>query len=206
MKSLEALLSQKLAETDPTLDILGLDHKLFEMACQDWRNYLRFGVSWRGRGGKCDFNEENVLRLIAENPVEAEAFMTVWAGMWLRGWRKRVKVLVGEQKVQGIAEVKPGEVTEGPSLSSKCLREMKNAILVSLIRNAEICGTEVLAENILKMELKKASEKEGREAELALSVLSGVLRRVREMAECSRPLIYVKVDKRYYAQIRDCLS
>jgi hypothetical protein len=67
------------------------------------------------------------------------------------------------------------------------------------VKNGEICGTEILAENLLKMELsEKSVQKIADEKERVFAVLNNTLRKAREMAQSRGPLIFVKVDKGYY--------
>jgi len=75
-------------------------------------------------------------------------------------------------------------------------------ILVSaLIRNSEICGTEILAEHLLKTELAKKNTQDNiNNKEQMLTILNDAMRKAREMAHTTGPLIFVRIDKGYYAQ------
>jgi hypothetical protein len=69
----------------------------------------------------------------------------------------------------------------------------------TLIKNGEICGTEILAENLLKLELgEKSIQSITDDKERLFTVLNNTLRKSREMAQSRGPLIFVKVDKGYY--------
>jgi len=71
----------------------------------------------------------------------------------------------------------------------------------TLIRNAEICGTEILAEHLLKTELGKRNSQDGiNNNGQVLAVLNDAMRKAREMAHTTGPLIFVRIDKGYYAQ------
>jgi hypothetical protein len=74
---------------------------------------------------------------------------------------------------------------------------MVGFVVQSLINNAEICGTRIIAENIIDSETCKCSENLKAE-EKALVILNNSLRRVREIAQRTGPLISIKVDKCYY--------
>ncbi|MGC9346468.1 MAG: hypothetical protein ACP5ER_06750, partial [Candidatus Bathyarchaeales archaeon] len=62
----------------------------------------------------------------------------------------------------------------------------------------EICGTSILAENLLKMELGGKRRKYSNEKECALNVVNNALRKARGLARSKGPLIFVKIDKGYY--------
>ena len=82
----------------------------------------------------------------------------------------------------------------------KTFKPSRNARTVTstLIKNAEICGTSILAENLLKMELGEKSREYLNEEEQAMDVINNALRKARELSRNKGPLIYVKIDKGYY--------
>jgi hypothetical protein len=69
----------------------------------------------------------------------------------------------------------------------------------TLIKNGEICGTEILSENLLKMELGDKNNQNLKDKELVLTILNNALRKARDMAQSRGPLIFVKIDKAYYS-------
>jgi hypothetical protein len=74
----------------------------------------------------------------------------------------------------------------------------------TLIKNGEICGTEILSENLLKMELGDKNIQNLNDREQVITVVNNALRKARDMAQSRGPLIFVKVDKAYYgATIND---
>jgi hypothetical protein len=66
------------------------------------------------------------------------------------------------------------------------------------LRNGEICGTEILSENLLKMELGEKTIQNLENKEQILTVVNNSLRKARDMAQSKGPLIFVKIDKGYY--------
>jgi len=78
---------------------------------------------------------------------------------------------------------------------------MKDLLVESLIRNGEICGTSIMAENLLKLELGDNEEKHSwnSEEEKVLNLVNITLRKARQMSYSKGPLIFVKIDKRYFA-------
>jgi hypothetical protein len=75
---------------------------------------------------------------------------------------------------------------------------MKELIVGTLIKNGEICGTEILSENLLKMELGEKRVQLLSEKERVMKAVNNALRKGRDMAQSKGPLIFVKIDKGYY--------
>jgi hypothetical protein len=71
-------------------------------------------------------------------------------------------------------------------------------VVSTLVKNGEICGTEILSENLLKMELGEKSVEKLSDKERIFTVVNEALRKAREMAQSKGPLIFVKIDKGYY--------
>ena len=77
-------------------------------------------------------------------------------------------------------------------------KELQEIVVATLVKNGEICGTEILSENLLKMELGERSVQNQNEVERDFIVVNEALRKAREMSQSRGPLIFVKVDKGYY--------
>jgi hypothetical protein len=75
---------------------------------------------------------------------------------------------------------------------------MQEIVSATLIKNGEICGTEILSENLLKMELGEKHVQCLGDEERVFSVVNNALRKARDMAQSKGPLIFVKIDKGYY--------
>lgn len=199
MNFVEMLLSEKLKDRNPMLDTLGSDRKVLQIACQDLTNFLK--VHWELIGKEANECEivEKLEKLFNENRGELEEFLSLWTGMWLRKWKERVKLLIGNDhsnrwnkatKVLNDAEPIWRRLTNR--------QEMEEIITLTLIRNGEICGTSILAENLLKMEFGEKQKRDVKEEEQTLAVVNDTLRKARELAQSKGPLIFVKVDKGYY--------
>ena len=199
MNFVEILLTEKLKDADPGLDVLGSDRKVLQVACQDFTNYLKF--QW-GLIGKEANNFELVERMdkcFKEDQRELEAFLTVWVGIWFKKWKERVKLLIGNQnqnKWNKVAKTLANAEPIWRKLQYK--QEIMELVVSTLIKNGEICGTEILSENLLKMELGEKNTDGPDEKERILTVLNNALRKAREMAQSKGPLIFVKIDKGYY--------
>jgi hypothetical protein len=200
MNFVEIVLTEKLKDADPALDILGSDRKVLQVACQDFTNYLKF--QWELIGKEANNFElvEKMETFFKEDPQELEAFLTVWVGIWLKKWKERVKLLIGNQNQNKWNKVAKTLATAEPlwrNMQHK--QEIMEIVVATLIKNGEICGTEILAENLLKLELGEKGNQTPNETEVVLSVLNNALRKAREMALSRGPLIFVKIDKGYYS-------
>lgn len=199
MNFVEIILTEKLKDADPALDILGSDRKVLQVACQDFTNYLKYQWDLIGKEASNFELVEKMETFFKENPAELEEFLAVWVGIWLRKWKERVKLLIGNQnqgKWNKVANTLANAEPIWRNLQHK--QEIMEVVIATLIKNGEICGTEILSENLLKMEIGEKSNKCLDEREHILVVLNNSLRKAREMALSRGPLIFVKIDKGYY--------
>jgi hypothetical protein len=199
MNFIEILLSEKLKDKNPMLDVLGSDRKVLQIACQDLTNYLK--VHWELIGkeaGECEL-VERLEKFYNENASELEEFLRIWTGIWLEKWKERVKLLIGNENgkkwnktTKNLSNVEP----LWKNLANR--KEMEEVVTFTLVKNGEICGTSILAENLLKMELGEKTNGYSSEAKQALTIVNNTLRKARELARSKGPLIFVKIDKAYY--------
>jgi hypothetical protein len=199
MNFIEILLSEKLREKNPMLDILGSDRKVLQIACQDLTNYLK--VHWELIGREASDCEvaERLEKFFNENRSELEEFLAIWTGTWLRKWKERVKLLIGNEnsnRWNKTTRILSNAEPLWRNLSNR--QEIEEIVTLTLIKNGEICGTSILTENLLKMELGEKKREYFNETEQILNVVNNTLRKVRELAHSKGPLIFVKVDKGYY--------
>lgn len=199
MNFVEILLSQKLREKNPMLDILGQDRKLLQIACQDLTNYLK--VHWELVGKEandCDVVEK-LEKFFNENRSELEEFLDIWTGIWLKKWKERVKLLIGNENANRwnkVTRILNNAEPIWKNLSNQ--QEIAEMVVLTLVKNGEICGTSILAENLLKMELGEKKREYFNEKEQLLNVVNNTLRKARELTQSKGPLIFVKIDKGYY--------
>jgi len=199
MNFIEMLLSDKLKNINSALDLFGSDRKVLQIACQDLINYLK--VHWNLVGkeaNECDIVDK-LEEYFNENSHELEEFLDIWTNMWYRKWKERVKLLIGKENSR-----RWNKVTKILSNAEPLWRklpnrqEMQEVVTLTLIRNGEICGTSILAENLLKMELGKNRKGYISKEEQVINVVNNTLRKARALARSKGPLIYVKIDKNYY--------
>lgn len=199
MNFIEILLSEKLKEIDPTMDVFGSDRKVLQIACQDLTNYLK--VHWNLVGNEANECElvDMLEKFFNENPNELEEFLGIWTGIWFKKWKERVKLLIGNEnsnRWNKVTKILSNAEPLWRKLSNR--QEMQELVTSTLIKNAEICGTSILAENLLKMELGEKSREYLNEEEQTMNVINNTLRKARELTRNKGPLIYVKIDKGYY--------
>jgi len=199
MNFIEILLSEKLKNRNPMLNVFGSDRKVLQIVCQDFTNYLK--VHWNLVGKEANECEivDKLEKFFDENPKELEDFVELWTGLWLNKWKERVKLLIGNQESQRWDKVTRTLKNAEPLWRRlKNRREMQEVVVSTLIKNGEICGTSILADNLLKMELGKNKKKYVKKEEQVLNVTNNTLRKARDLARSRGPLIYVKIDKGYY--------
>lgn len=201
MNFIELLLSEKLKNRNPTLDLFGSDRRVLQIACQDLTNYLK--VHWNLVGKEANECElvDRIEEFFDTNPKELEEFLDMWTGIWLKKWKERVKLLIGNQDSKRWKKVTKTLSNAEPVWRKLTNRqEMQDIVISTLIKNAEICGTSILAKNLLKMELgsKKKRRSYVSEEEQVLNVVNNTLRKARELTRSKGPLIFVKIDRGYY--------
>ena len=201
MNFIETTLSNKIKEAEPTLDILGADRKVLQVAVQDFMNYLNFYRNLENKETNFEYQVKQMEQLQKEEPAEFESSLSVWSGIWLRKWKERVNLSIGKQIAKQTCKA-PENNSKDESLWTKleCKKELIGIVASALIKNAEICGTQIIAENIVKMETCKSSSQDVNGKEQVLKILSNSLRCARETTQKLGPLIAIQVDKRYYCE------
>ncbi len=199
MNFVERLLSEKLKEKNPMLDVFGSDRKVLQIASQDFTNFLK--VHWELVGKETSDCEivERLEKIFNENSSELSEFLAIWTGIWLGKWNERVKLLIGEENTKRwnkVTKILDNAEPTWRKLSNR--QEMQELIINTLIRNGEVCGTSILAENLLKMEMGEERREYRSEEEQILNIINNTLTKARELTQSKGPLIFVKVDKGYY--------
>ncbi len=199
MNFVEIMLGEKLKDADSALDIMGSDRKVLQVACQDFTNYLKFHWDLIGKeASQCELVDK-LEQFFKENPSELDEFLTIWAGIWFKKWKERVKLLIGDQNASKWNKISK-TISNAEPLWRKIehKQELQEVVIATLIKNGEICGTEILAENLLKMELSEKRNQYVDDKERIFIIVNNTIRKAREMAQSKGPLIFVKVDKGYY--------
>jgi hypothetical protein len=192
---LEAKLALKIKETEPSLDITNADQKVLHVAIQDLQNYQKF-ITEPTTPTNPDTPE--TVKPTPQDPAEIDAFLTVWVGLWLKKWKERFNLAIC---VNNTKTAEKTEDTESQWLRLACREELTQIIISALIRNSEICGTTIIAENILKTELGKQKNQEINSKPQTIGLLNNALRAAREASQKTGPLVIIKVDKNYYCHV-----
>jgi hypothetical protein len=199
MNFIEIMIGEKLKEADSALDILGSDRKVLQVACEDFTNYAKFHWGLMGRETSQLELTDKLEQIFREDRNELEEFVNVWIGIWFKKWKERVKLLIGEDNASKWSKVTKTLNNAEPlwrKLEGK--QEIRELIATTLIKNGEICGTEILSENLLKLELGEKRVQCLSEKERVLIAVNNALQKGRNMALSRGPLIFVKIDKGYY--------
>lgn len=199
MNFIEQMIGEKLREADSALDIMGSDRKVLQVACEDFSNYLKYHWGLIGKeANQCELVEKLDM-FYKENHAELDEFLTMWISVWFKKWKERVKLLIGDDGASRWSKVSKNLTVAEPlwkRLENK--QEMREVVIATLIKNGEICGTEILSENLLKMELGEKRVQYLSDRERVFIAVNNALRKGRDMAQSKGPLIFVKIDKGYY--------
>ncbi|MEA2090343.1 MAG: hypothetical protein U9O89_06275 [Thermoproteota archaeon] len=201
MNFIETLLSESLKEKRNQLDLEGSDRKVLQIACEDLMNYLK--VQWGLTGEEAaQYKLINKLEeYFHEELEELREFISVWSGLWLKKWEERVRVLIGKRndaRWKRMHKLKRNAQPLWNELRHK--NEIKEIITETLVRNGEICGTSILAENLLKFELNDYAKNKMNisKPEPLLNLVNNTLRRARDVSRSRGALIFLRISKSFF--------
>ena len=200
MDFIERKIGKKLGDINSEIDIAGSDHEVLHVAYQDFTNYLKF--HWNFIGKKANQWEflEKLEKQVYGNPTELEAFLTVWITRWFEKWKERVKLLIGNQNQKEWRRMsEPLNNAEPYWKKFKHKKELTEVVICALLRKGEICGTEIIARDLLKFEFREKNTYVLNSKEHVFSIANNALRRARDISQSKGPLIFVKVDKDYFS-------
>jgi len=203
MDFIEMLIGEKLCDAELSLDVTGSDREVLHVAYCDFMNYLK--VHWKLIGQEanyCDFIE-NIEKQMQHNLIEFEEFLTIWINIWLKKWKERVKLLIGNQMHAETKIFDALKKAEPYWKKVKRKREVTELIVGTLVKNGEICGTEIVAESLLKMELCEEHVQKLGDKERIFSIINSALHKARDVSRNKGPLIFVKIDKGYYGSKKE---
>jgi hypothetical protein len=204
MNFIETTLSKKLKEIEPTLDILGADRKVLQVAVQDFTNYLNFYRNLENKETNILYQTKQIEQLQKEEPTEFDSALAVWSSVWLKKWKERVNLSIGKQSAKEQTKVPENDSkAEATWTKLECKEEIIRIVASALIKNAEICGTQIIAENIIKKETCRNSSQDINSKEQVLKILINALRTARETTQKTGPLIAIMVDKHYYCEVNN---
>ena len=203
MNFVELMLAESLKNRNPQLDLQGADRKVLRIACEDLLNFLK--VHWKLVGQEIVEIEltEKIHQYYEENPEELREFVSLWSGIWMKKWSERVKLLLAQENSEHWKEANARLVKAEPAWRRLRNRnEMEDMIIDALVRNGEICGTYILAENLLKNELIHYTDERIFTKEDLLAITTKSIRKARQLSQSKGPLIFVKVDRKFFQFIK----
>jgi hypothetical protein len=197
-------LAHSLIEKNPNLDLWGFDRKVLHIAFQDLQNYLKF--HWNIiSSDESEIKLQKRLLSYSEDPTELNEFIQIWSGLWLNKWNNRVKLVLAGRDLKRWKRTDHLMKKAIPIWRRLKKRNMiKNIIIESLIRSGEICGTSILAESMLKIEIGMSVEKSNSMEDHGqiLGVINRVLRKARESSKGKGPLLYIRIGKRFFQLVK----
>jgi hypothetical protein len=200
MNQIELVLSAKLKESDPTLELSGADRRVLQVATQDFAKYLRY-LSYSDQTNS--LNSIPIEKIFKETPEEVGAFLTVWTSIWLKKWKQRFKLALDQSNDRQASTQNQESAIKANALwlNLECKEEMLEMVEFSLIKNSEICGTRIIAADLLKKEIQKITDLEPGNSQQLLKILNNALNKAKEIPHRSGALVLIKVEKEYYSEI-----
>jgi len=199
INTIETMLSQSLKDKNPQLNPDNTDKKILQIASQDLLNYLKFHWKLTGRQNTEIELTEKIEKYSSKKPEELQQFIDLWCGIWIKKWNERVKVLITNEDHPGWNKPNQCLLKAEPLWNQLPYRnEMKDLITCTLVRNGEICGTSILAENLIKTELATYAENKIYVNQNLLNITKKAMKRAQQLSQSKGPLIFVKIDKRFF--------
>ncbi|MEM2273445.1 MAG: hypothetical protein QXX56_04425 [Candidatus Bathyarchaeia archaeon] len=130
-----------------------------------------------------------------DNPRDFRISLNFWAGMWLKKWRERVKILSTKFET-------PQDHVERIKRARKILQEVdwKNDLKVMTIKKlidyGEICMTEFIADNLIVEEIARRIQRADKDSIIALeplSIYNAVSTRIMRLSKERGPLVYLNI-------------
>jgi hypothetical protein len=203
INTIELMLSQSLKDKNPQLNPDTADKKILQIAIQDLLNYLQFHWKLTGRQNAKIELTERIQSYSEKNPKELQQFIDLWSGIWMKKWNERVKILIANEDHLYWKKTNQRQLKAEPLWRQLPYRnEMKDMIINTLIRNGEICGTSILAENLIKTELTKYAGNKIYANQKLLSITRKAVKKARHLSQSKGPLIFVRIDKRFFQLLK----
>jgi len=199
MNFLELMLTESLQNRNSQLDLQGTDKKVLRIACEDLVNFLK--VHWKLVGQEIVEIEltEKIRQYHQENPEELAEFINLWTGIWMKKWGERVKLLLVQENSDRWKEANARLAKAEPMWRRLRNRnEMEDMIIDALVRNGEICGTYILAENLLRNELVQCVNGKIFTKEELFAITNRAVRKAKQLSQSKGPLIFVRVDRNFF--------
>lgn len=198
MNLIQLLLLESLRNRNLHLDLQGTDKRILRIASQDFMNYLKF--HWKLTSQEITQPEftERIRRYLDEKPEELKEFLNIWSGIWMKKWDERVRLVTETEESQRLRRNhKRLSQVEPIWRQLRNHSEIEDIIVEALIRNGEICGTSILAENLLKNELASRIKRKNssNRFEDLLDITNKALTKVRHLSRSKGTTIFIIIRK-----------
>lgn len=185
-----SLLAKEFETFIPQFKPYATDYQMVAYASKDLENWLKVKMG-------IDDNKliyRRVEEIYEKSPKEFKASLNFWAGMWLRKWRERVRIL--STKLE-----EPKDHIERIKMARKILQEvdwreeLRRVVIKKLIECGEICMTEFIADNLILEEVAKRLQKTrgGIMALNPLSIYNAVNAKITRLSREKGPLVYLNI-------------
>ncbi len=118
------------------------------IAVEDFVNYYSLVLGIEEFEDSEDITRDYIENMFDKNPTEIINVIDEWMDVWIWKWRQRVKLVMKPQINREVDRLEVDIKNIMPSI--KNLKEIKRFAIGSLIRNNEVCFTNLLADNIVK--------------------------------------------------------
>lgn len=211
------LIMNEMKKIEPSLKPQGVDQKIFHICCADFRNYSDFleenskhSVSSSvppmvteihlttkdSVGDECSRVDYQIEVDSAKKVVE---FVQMWVRRWWKKYKQRVQITIKKVPAYKPSKTRQRGIKMMKKFSKEEIDDIKKAIVHTLIKNDEICCTDILADASFKGVLGRYSKKKSEwTPEKKLNFMASVLREVKRMSRTRGVLVFIKPDKKYY--------
>jgi len=194
---LRTMLLDRLVELEPNLHLSGPDRGVYKLADEDLRNY----ICWLHNGD----NEYDIVAGAGLSEEEAKEFVNMWTGQWWKKYKQRTKLVLTDNEFQKFTNTMKGSSSLKAEylLSQETLNEMRREIIRVLLNSGEICGTEVVANNLIIKEFRDRDFKKELKVEEVVNVIVSLKRRAQQLAQTTGAFIFILPDKSKIREFRN---
>ncbi|MCX8171046.1 MAG: hypothetical protein N3E47_03600 [Candidatus Bathyarchaeota archaeon] len=192
-----SLLAEEFGNYIPQFKPYTLDYQMVVYASKDLEIWLKVKLNTE--------DTRTVYRKIEEHlrikPIDLRASINFWAGIWLRKWRERVRVLSTKFEM-------PKDYMESIRAARKVYQHMdyksdlKNMAIRKLINHGEICMVEFIAENLIVEEISKRIRKPDKDIDVIavdpLRIYNAISARISRLPREKGPLVYLNMRPNVY--------
>lgn len=118
------------------------------VASEDFINYYSVVLGIEEFEDSEEITKDYIENMFDKNPTEIINEIDEWMDVWIWKWRQRVKLVMKSDVRKEVNKVEVNVKNILPQI--KNLKEIKRFAVGSLIRNNEVCFTNLLADNIVK--------------------------------------------------------